>query len=164
MIASIYKDIADNLMDKLNTNYTGDFKKLQHVDLFNNQISNYEKELPFDLPAIFVQIQMNNLRTKAGQWYQNGDLRLTLHVLQYSLDDTIKTTDILKYLEEVNIAVHGTTGTNYNHLIRTDVDLNNNTNMMYDHQLVYVANCWDGSANRDKGMSQVLIPDVGISK
>jgi hypothetical protein len=164
MITSIYNNIAARLKLKLDTNYNGSLKKLKHIDLFNDQINQYEREHPFDLPAIFIQLQFTNLRTKAGQLYQWGDVNVTLHVLQYSLDSDLKASDILLYLEEVNKAIHGTQGTNYNNLVRTGIEITNTNNQMYYHTISYTAGCWDGSASRDRDMTQVTIPGMNIKK
>ncbi len=164
MLNIIYQDIEEKLFLELNENYTGDFAKLKHVDIWNNQIDEYERELPFDMPAIFVELQVSNLVTKGGRWAQHGTLQVTLHVVQYELDSKEKKSKLLSYLDEVNKVVHGLQGERFNHLLRTDIRLSPSAPQIVKHEIVYVANCWDYEAVQTKDFTQVTIPGMQVNK
>ena len=103
---------------------------VQHVALWNNQVSNENMEIPFLYPAIFIQFTNDNFK-EYSKGIQDFDSVITLHICfeSYATDDTA----ILTLKETVYSAVHKKTQTATNSPMYRVAEREN-----YDHNNIQV--------------------------
>lgn len=101
MKTEIYTSIANLLGDIKDENNNPVFK---HFNLWNRQVEFLEKEIPFLLPAVFVEFENIQWKTLGGGVAQEADVSIKLHVVSAWRGPTgIETRDLHENLSYLNL-------------------------------------------------------------
>lgn len=166
MLNIVYSEIEAHLIDKLKTNFSvSGLPKLAGVDLWNNQVNEIEREDPVNWPMIYIEFEQIDWNTMAGLQFQQGISSIAFHVVQNTLDSSIKSASILQYLTEVHRALHGFSGSCFNHLVRTQIRMSNSYGNLIEHVVIYRCAIADNSAvpKRNQGVLKGVNPKKGIN-
>jgi len=155
----VYDELEIQLLDKLQTNFNEvGFKKLQHVDLFNDQFQMLMQgeEEAFDFPAILVDFN-DILWDDIGEFSQQGDSLIRFHVGQHLQDHTKHKSQALKYLNFVHRTLHGFTGSIFNRLVRRRTVLDISHGGVIVHIMEYTGKVFDDTADPSKNWPGVIV-------
>ncbi|NCC88562.1 MAG: hypothetical protein EOM05_12005 [Clostridia bacterium] len=95
---------------------------IKHFDLWNNQLETIEDEMPFNLPAVFIEFLPIQWRHNL-QGVREADVTVNLHILMREIAPTKdggqyedQAFAFLELPDAVNKALHGLTGTGFDAL------------------------------------------------
>lgn len=145
----MFRDIYIELAQRLKT-----IPHINWVDLWANQTDYFDQELPFQLPAIFIEMNTNNINDLGGN-IQELELSITFHIAVETLADSYLGSSnqnsaliILDYLVAVHQLIHGNAGTNYSRPRRTEIRQEINGGNILQYAVSYITTIRDFSANQ----------------
>lgn len=152
MRKALYKNIKNKIKSITDSNGEQIFK---HFDLWNQQVEYIEKETPFEVPAIFIEIQ-------ALKWNQQGfnkqdaDAVIRIHIVTpwfgQTADYSPLEDEMLDYLDLPDIVVKNLANfapTGGNKMMRINSITNHNHERYVDSVEEYICNVIDTSATTE---------------
>lgn len=140
MRKQLYKEVEAAILSILDDN---EDKRIQYVDLWNNQVSDAEESEPFDTPAVFIEFNKIKWRT-LGNKAQEGNMSLTLHVVTKKNASTSNASQYqdeeLSFLDlpdEIFKKFQKLKPTNCSTMVRIDTDFNHNNRELLDTKETY---------------------------
>lgn len=109
---------------------------IKHIDLWNRNVEFLEQDIPFPMPAVFVEFDKVTWETR-GQWDFSAKVRVCLHVVTEwkgsaadgsEYQDT--TLDVFDLIGQITITMCETSGETFDHMRRVQSITN------HDHETV----------------------------
>lgn len=146
-----YKDIYTELAVLLTEN----IERLTWVDLWAEQTSYFEEELPFTLPAVFIEMNADDIED-VGKLNQDINLAVTFHVAVETLAESYQGSynqgsalEILDLLVELHKLLHGKSGENFSRMSRKNQRHEINGNNIQQYAVTYNTMVRDSSAEKE---------------
>ncbi|MFI3296544.1 MAG: hypothetical protein R3Y59_02825 [bacterium] len=133
------KDIYIAFKERLNGGKTS----IEHISLWNNNVSRLEQERGFSLPAAFLEIEPISWQQRT-QGYRTAQVSVVVHIVFESLEspadgsyfesEALQTFDII---DEVTNALIGAAGDNFNRWQHIGTEFDHNHDDVQHHQLSF---------------------------
>ena len=137
------KDFYTELVARINAKKTeftdAGLSEIKHMDIWANQYNREEDEHPYELPAVFFEIEAD--WTDQGSNAGAGVVDLKIHVEQHNYANSAdkstnqaKALEVQEIVDRLNVVLHGFSGTNFNKLKRR----RSLRDPQLDHRIVYI--------------------------
>lgn len=114
----LYKELSQKISDNI--------EEIRWVDLWHNQINFMADEHPFPTPAVFLGFRAKNISDK-GLKVQTVEIQIDVYLFYETFLDTFKDAynrdgalDFLQTADDLFGLLHGSNGTSYSGMRRTD--------------------------------------------
>lgn len=161
----IYNEMAQRITDKI--------PEVQWVDLWHEQVSYLEEELPFPTPAVFIGFNTNECND-LSQLIQECDLQVDMYLFFESFGDTYQgaynqssAIDYLRLLTKLHTAFHGINGEHFQSMRRVDMRREESGGSGNLYRISFNCNVEDASAQAefDKNtVNEISISDEPIER
>lgn len=149
MYKDIYQEVAQIINEKM--------PEIKWVDLWANQTDYFDEELPFTLPAIFIEFNAYDISDK-GKLAQIIELEIIFHIAyetmaesyqgSYNQDSALQ---ILESLIKLHQTFHGESGENFSRMRRSDAKQEINGGNILQYAITYTTVISDQSASKEFG-------------
>jgi len=113
------------------------------VDLWSNQTDMFDMELPFPFPAVFIEINSDNIES-IGELAQDINAFVTLHVAYETLAETYKGSynqntalAFFDLLTELHKLLHGVNGENFGEMNRVSLRAEQTGDNIIQYEMTY---------------------------
>ena len=131
-----------------------DLVAITHFDVWNNNIKYIADELPFSLPAVFIQFQPIQWEARS-KGVRAADVSFTLHVItRHNAAHYSDSLEFLDLLSAINAALYNLKGDFFRNMVSTTSTTDHDHDDLIDSMETYTVQLTDTTAVR----TQILAP------